>query len=473
MTTRPLLVSLPKGENVKTIKSSFPLACLQLAGWLREHGHNAIILDFSTHRLPGGRQSTAYIADAILRQCYDEMPLFLGINCFATVQFPLLRNIAERVRCELPKMKICIGGMHPTLFARKILLHYPAIDYIALGEGETQMLQLTRKLLAGERSSMEDIQSFAWRDSNGDVHMTPRNSWLRKFDVPPEHYWGDFDFTPYKVNTMRWNNPKGLNFDFATPISTTRSCPFSCSFCSVSGHMGRGLRRRKPNDVLAEIEWLYHNQGLRYFEFIDDNINVNKEHALMIFRGILERGLDIHFSLTNGIHLASADEELVDVMAEAGLAMIKFPIEHGNDYIRNTIIGKNLSQKKIISLAKQIKCYDIFTFGLFIIGFPEETEETLNDTLRLMDYIELDMNISAMLIPFPGTKIFKQCKKDKLFLENIQIDNLHSGELILDSSAETVYIKPYKLSVEKLLLYKNKMQERYFFSEKAKRLKEI
>jgi len=82
-------------------------------------------------------------------------------------------------------------------------------------------------------------------------------------------------------------------------------------------------------------------RGPKLFWIVDDNINVNRNHAMQIFSGIIERGLDIQISLSSGIHLASTDEDLIRLMGDAGLAMIKLPIEHGNDYFATKLLVKN------------------------------------------------------------------------------------------------------------------------------------
>jgi radical SAM superfamily enzyme YgiQ (UPF0313 family) len=234
--------------------------------------------------------------------------------------------------------------------------------------------------------------------------------------------------------------------------------------------MGKKLRYRSPKLVLDEIEYLHKVLGQNYFEFLDDNINVNKKHALSIFKGIVERKFDIQFSLNSGIHIASVDNELIDVMAEAGLVMIKLPIEHGNDFIRNIIIGKHLEREKIVSVASHIKKYDIFIFSLFIMGLPEDTPETLDDTIQLIEEISPDINIVAPLIPFPGTKIYNQCVNENLFFDTIKNTNIYCGDLTLDPVSRFFYIKPHKMTLEQLQEYRVKFDAMYLYSDRAKRL---
>ena len=266
-----------------------------------------------------------------------------------------------------------------------------------------------------------------------------------------------------------WNNPKKKDIKLAVPIVSSRSCPFNCIFCSASKIMGRPQRLRTSKNVLDEIEYLYKERGQNYFEFVDDNINVNQNHAWQIFSGIIKRGLDIQISLSSGIHIASADEEIIRLMAKAGLAMIKLPIEHGNDYIRNKIIGKNLSKDQIFKITRVLRQYNIFIFGLFIMGFPEDTPKTLDDSYKLMCKLKLDIYEMASLIPFPGTRLFEQCWRDKLLVPKLSLKDLWRGDINFDASQhDKIYIKPYNMSTKELKKYRKKFEKIRLFSKRAR-----
>lgn len=470
MTATPLLISLPKQISLKKNKGIVPLSVITLCNYLHEHGVDAELLDIGLHceqSINSETETKAYaVIAAALRQ---KHPLYIGFNCFTTAQFSLLRALADRIRKEFPSMPIAIGGMHPSMFAKDILTYCPSIDFVVIGEGEEQTLALV-DVCQGNSERLPRIPALGWRKPDGTVVLNPRDGYLEDFGTRTHYGWSQVSLSDYTVDTSTWNNPKQLSFELAVPIMTTRSCPFRCSFCSVPGFLGKKLRFRNPQDVLDEVEYLHKELGQNYFEFADDNINVSKSHAMQIFSGIRDRGMDIHFSLTNGIHLASADHELIDTMYAAGLAMIKFPVEHGNDYIRNTIIGKNVERSHIVSLARHIRQYNVFTFGLFIFGFPEETRETFAESIDLMHELALDMYPSVFLVPFPGTPVYEQCVRDKLLVRQMDETTLYEGAIFLDVDLKQIYIKPYGLEVDELLELKRQAEELYCYSERAKRL---
>jgi tRNA A37 methylthiotransferase MiaB len=111
------------------------------------------------------------------------------------------------------------------------------------------------------------------------------------------------------------------------------------------------------------------------------------------------------------------------------------------------------------------KKYKVLTGGFFIIGFPEETPETMEDQYIMMSELQLDRMGTMILIPFPGTEIFKQVIRDKLFVDDVDIDNLWKTPM---SFAQNEFvIKPYNMTIEELHEYRTKLEGmRYKYSRK-------
>ena len=464
-----LLVSFPKSKDIKKGKESVPVASLYLNAYLNKYAIDCDYIDFSVILPPLDIENPeAFIVDTLISKAAPSPRLF-GLNCFSSYQFPLVAHIAERLKDAFPDASICIGGSHPTFFAREILEHCSSIDYVVTGEGEESLLALAKFLTGRSDQKLNQIQALGYRDDQGRITVNPRRGYLEDLSVNPREVWGAFRFEDYYSDHSLWNNPKKQMINLAVPIVSSRSCPFKCNFCSTSKIMGTKLRYRDPESVIDEIEYLHKERGQTYFEFVDDNINVRRGHAVEIFSGIIKRGIDVQFSLSSGIHLASVDEALIDLMAEAGLVMIKLPIEHGNDYIRNQIIGKNLERNQIIKIARAIKRHKIFQFGLFIMGFPEDTPQTLDDSYDLMCELELDIYVIASLIPFPGTTLFDQCVKDNLFLSDLPYNDLWKGVIHFDSSEhDKFYIKPYRMTINDLNRYRLKFEAISIFPQKQK-----
>jgi len=280
------------------------------------------------------------------------------------------------------------------------------------------------------------------------------------------------NLTDYYGNYKTYYNPKGLDFRLSVPIITTRSCPFNCSFCSASLIMGRNYRMKTAVQVVDEIEYLHLKRGQNYFAFMDDNINLNKQHVIGICNEILKRNLNIQFSINQGLYLALTDKEIIDALADAGLITVCLPIEHGDENMRMSILGKRLTNEKIYEAVKFIKNRNLFTVGLFIMGFPEETEETLEKTRKLIVDLSLDVNGVSTLVPFPRTAVYEQAKRDNLLLVNM--DKVWQGYDYFDpQNRDRFFIKPYKTSLDVLKKYRDIFDSMYYYSERAKKLNNI
>jgi len=463
-----LLISPPKLEGLKESKGTIPVPLLHLAAVLRRDGHAPSILDLSIY-YPGPRDDpTVFYLDIVRRSLRAIEPGMVGINCFTTIHFPVVLELAETIKAASPGMPIAVGGAHPSLFPREILEKSTAFDYVAIGEAEDSIIELVTALQAGNREHLDHVQSIAFR-RDGHAVITARRSFLSNLDELPEPAWDMISLPDYYADHSHWYNPKGLAFHLSVPILSSRSCPFTCNFCSIYTTMGRKLRMRSPGKVVDEIQMLHQERGQNYFGFIDDNVNVNKKHILGICDEIVRRGLNIEWETTCGTYLGALDDEIVAAMAGAGCVFARLPIEHGNDQMR-IVIGKKLPREKIFAAAESFKRHRIFTSSMYIMGFPEDTAETLEDTRQMILDLQLDLNYVFNIIPFPGTRLFEQASRDGLFLESFDPDQLWRGGINLDPVQDETrfFIKPYQMELDALHYYRRVFDSLQVLSHRAK-----
>lgn len=457
-----LLIMPHVSEHVFRPGAITPVTLLAIAAVLRKAGHEPVIIDLNLLHPPNTTDNINnfcinYVINVIKDS--DFHPGMVGINCFTAARFPFVRRLADSIKQHLPNSPIVLGGMHPTLFYHEILEHCLSIDAVVIGEGELQAIALAEAYSSGTmatKGELQNIHALAFRDRDGQIIYNPRKDFIQDLDSLPMLAWDLLHFKEYYADHSVWHNPRGLKINMSVPIYTSRSCPFDCNFCSSDSLMGRGLRLRSPIRVVDEMEMLYKTYGQNYFGFIDDNLVVRKEHIMTICSEIIRRGMNIQFESYVGYHINSLDEDIIDAMVRAGATYFILPIEHGNDQIRNKVIGKKLSRDKIREVVAICKRYDVLTGTSCIMGFPEDTTETLDDTLKLLDELQLDVVNVHTLIPFPGTKVFDQAVREHLFFDAIDFDSLWDGSWIMDATEGYFYIKPYKMSLDELMKYRKK-----------------
>jgi radical SAM superfamily enzyme YgiQ (UPF0313 family) len=345
--------------------------------------------------------------------------------------------------------------MHPTLFASEIIENVPEIDAVSIGESDDSFPNLLRYWY-GE-ASIERLYGVALKTG-----IRPRQGFIKNLDALPTGY-EYFDFGLYKKNTANYWSPDGFRVsDLQMPILTSRSCPNRCNFCSMRLVMGDRCRVRSAENVFNEIRFLYDTYGVNYFRIMDDNFTLYRKRALEICKLLKSSGIKAYFDLANGTSVKAIDEELIAAMREVGFIFISFAIEHGNDFIRNSVMKKRTSKDEIFRACSLAAKYGMNTGCMFIFGMPEETVETSHESMSLLSQLDVDKAALFKAKPLPGTELFEQCKRDNCFSASVNYDALWFGEqdigLANDTSGtlnydfhkgietEAFYIKPYNMS---------------------------
>ncbi|MBA4416596.1 MAG: hypothetical protein C0392_01605 [Syntrophus sp. (in: bacteria)] len=455
-----LLINCRKLSWMQESKGTIPVSLICLAAVLRDAGYAPTVLDLSIAPIEAGDSSDEGLLSMIEQHISKLNPTIIGFNCFVSQHLPFIIKATDRIRKIAPDIHLTVGGAHPTLFAEEILNNCPAIDSVILGEGEEQVVALAKAVENRKLTDLEFIQAITYR-VNGKVITNPRKSYIADLDALPQAAWDLIRLEDYYSDHTGWHNPKDLNIQLSVPILTSRSCPFNCNFCACHKTMGRTFRMRSPMKVVDEIEHLNKEYGMNYFGFIDDNVNLNKDHVIEICNQIIQRKLNIQFEPTCGLYLGRVDEDIAYALGKAGCVFARLPIEHGNDYMRNTVINKNLSREQIFRAKKLLKDNGMRVSTMSIMGFPEDTPQTLQDTYDLLVELKADLNYVFNLIPFPGTKVFDQAKKEGLSLTTFSEEQIWKGEIDLDpvQKVQQYYLKPKNMSFEQLDYYRDKFNE--------------
>ena len=430
-------------------------ALLYLAAILRANDYEPVIVDFNNNVVDKQKEKYLdYCKKVIIDNLNMHKPEFVGINCLFSGVFPDVLEFAKTVKSHSPDLKIAVGGMHTTSFYKEVLTNCNDIDYVAIGEGENTIVSLAAAIKAKNENLLSTIKSFAYRDKDGVVRVNKETNYIEDLDSLPMPAWDLINFKEFEMKLDHYYNPRKIPIKHKAGIFSSRACPCHCNFCDIFLVMGKKHRKRSVNTIVNEIELLNKNYGINYFSFMDDNLTLNKGHIMDLCNEILRRKLKIVFDTPSGLWINSLREEVIAKMVEAGLVKSAISIESGNDYIRNKVVGKTLDRKKIYEIVPLLKKYKVMTSGYFIMGFPEDTNETLQSTYDMLEEIHLDTAAVHPLQPFPGTALFKQVIKDKLLLHNWNLDELWKTPISVAHS--DFLIKPYTMSVDELYKWRNK-----------------
>lgn len=422
-------------------------ALLCLASILRENGFIPILLDFNNKETHEQENSTEYCHNKIIDTIKKEKPLFIGLSCLFSGFFETVYGYAKLIKSKFPNIKIVTGGIHVTTYPKEILKNCHEFDFIALGEGEVQVIEIANCIKNNNFDQLPDIKSFAYRDKKGEIFINEEREWI-DFEKLPMQAWDLVEFEKFEMDLSDYSNFKEHNITNVVPVISERGCPFKCTFCDMYMVQGRKVRRRNPVQFVDELEYLYKECGQNFFTFMDDNLTIDNRHILGICKEIIKRKLDIQFTTAGGLGMSSLRKDVIDAMVEAGMTSALIAPEHGSDYIRNEVIKKKLDRDTIYEVVENLKKHRVSLAGNWIMGFPEETNETMQELLDMINDLKLDRNWVGTIIPFPGTAVFDQAVKDNLFIEDIDINNLWRTPVRAHQSGSV--IKPYNMTLNDL-----------------------
>lgn len=323
-------------------------------------------------------------------------PAVVGFQVYS-YDFPWVVKGVAGVREWLPKVKIIIGGPHVSATEASALREIPEADFGFIGEGEAGLPLLVKRLLRGENISLRDIPGLVYREGD-DIRVNPRGviSDLDALGIPA---WDLMVPGEYP------DSPQGgfyRNFPIA-PVSTTRGCPYSCTFCGSAVNMGKKLRYRSIAMVLKEMRLLYDDYGVREFHIIDDMFNFDKQRVLDFCNGIREQGMKISYTFPNGLRLNQLDREMLEMMKEMGAYSFNVGIESGSQRILDGM-KKNLTLELIEEKVNLIVASGLEPCGFFIMGFPGETGEDIKATIAFARKLRLKRAHFSNFLPLPGAE---------------------------------------------------------------------
>ncbi len=376
-----------------------PLSILYLSAYVQKYGHKARI--FNLDRTVN--EKGIYFFGFDLQRLFSEIDAFspdmIGITCPYSSRWPFTERLTKILRSRFKDMPIVIGGIHPTTFP-EYCLDSSGADLVVIGEGEETTVNLLG-FIDGD-NDLEDIEGIAFRSDAG-LTVNPKVRFIDNLDSIPFPAYELIDIEGYKVKCAkdRISQLKGIYFS----LLTSRSCPNQCTYCNMHLAHGKRWRYRSPENVLSEIEHLIKTYQVRQFAIVDDNFSFSRQRTIEILTGIINRGLKIKFITPNGLSIKTLDDEVIKLLKDAGALEIAIAIESGSEFIRNEVYKKRLSTEKIIEVVNSCKRHKLPCKAFFMVGAPEETDDTVRESIELMKKIRIPAYIN-ITTPYKGTKLY-------------------------------------------------------------------
>lgn len=384
-----------------------------------------------------GKKNHSYLKKWLI----ENSPDVVGFSCM-TFQYQEVLALAKITKSVNKNIITIIGGYHATVAGNEILNDENStncIDYIMKREGEMAFNAFVTALY--NKKDYADVPNLSYKE-NGEIINTKSNAVI----LIDELKVADRSARVVKKGFYLFGNR-------AEVIETSRGCSFNCDFCSIRQMYGKSYRKFSIDRVIRDLQNAK-DHGAKAIFIVDDNITLDGNRYKELCQAIIDADLNtLKFFIQASIKGLRQTPGLIELMTKAGVNWIFLGIENISD--QNLAFLDKSDQFKsaeVYEVVTDLRKNKILTIGGFIIGNPDDTEETLWENFRFARKLKIDVALFFILTPFPKTEI-----REKLFKQ----------ELITNPFGYTDYtcfkanVKTNHLSSERLYELREEMGYKY------------
>jgi anaerobic magnesium-protoporphyrin IX monomethyl ester cyclase len=374
-----LFVTPPYHSGVDEIAGRWiPLALVYLAGAARQANLETEIYDAMAkgHAYPEiehrFRESMAdYVASTAITATINDAVKTL--------------ELAKKIK---PDTVTFLGGVHPTFMYEEVLASSAAVDYIIIGEGEVTLRHLLEVLVAGGDPAM--VSGIAFR-RGGTVIKTDKRTFLETIDDFPAA-WDLLDWRDY-YSLVIPDSRLGA-------ISTSRGCDHDCTFCSQQRFWEKSWRARDPRKVADELEYLYTTYHVNVVMITDEHPTKSRERWEALLDTVIAKEVPVYLLMETRAADIIRDRDILWKYHKAGIIYISTGIETADQATLDALKKEQVLEevKQVFDLLRE---QEIVSEASFMVGFPDETAESIKKTMQLAQQYNPDIANFFTFTPWP------------------------------------------------------------------------
>jgi len=383
-----LFITPPFHAGVVEVAGSWvPLYYVYLAGAARAAGYEAEIYDAMTKKV-------GY--EEIGRKIEEFRPDYLAVSVI-TCTAPDAIRVIELAKEIDPSIKTILGGIHATFMFEEIYSRTGAVDFIVRGEGEISLVELLNALDAG--SDLSGVKGIVYREGDQPV-ATPPRPFMENFDTLPMG-WDLLDWKDYTYYILPGSR--------LGAICTSRGCSQECTFCSQQKFWHKTWRGRRPEALVAEMEHLRRVHEVDVILLTDDYPSPDKERWESFLDLVIEHDLGMKILMETRAEDIIRDRDILEKYKKAGIIHIYVGTE-ATEQESLDLIKKDLSIEESKEALRLLREVGIITETSMILGFPDETMDSIERTLRLAIEFNPDFAHFLAIAPWPYSDIYDELK---------------------------------------------------------------
>ncbi len=421
-----------------------PLTFVYLAGAARKAGFEPVIYDAMTKR-HGFKE-----IEARIREKKPDYVASSAITSTAPDAFEVLRT-AKQVD---PDIVTIIGGVHPTFMYKESLVN-GYCDYVVKGEGEETIRELLVALDTG--SDISEVNGIAYKEGHH-VKATPARPFINDLDRL-DAAWDLIEWKDYRYFVIPGSR--------LGSVSTSRGCSHSCTFCSQQKFWHQSWRGRKPENVVEEIEQLYKTYNVDVFLLPDEYPTSDRDRWEEFLDILIEKNMNIYILMETRAEDILRDSDILYKYRKAGIIHIYIGVE-ATEQETLDLIKKDVNVETGIRAIELIHKYGMITETSFILGFPHETKESIEKTLKLAKVYNPDFAHFLALAPWPYADMYEEMepfiverdyRKYNLIDPVIKPENMSVEDI--DRAIIECYQKFYMGKMNEIMTMKDEFKKQY------------
>lgn len=393
----------PRGSNwfkgardvIATANRMIPHGIVSIAAWLEKEGHDVVVHDCL------GPQASPDFHTNIL-EIVNYKAAIVGFSA-TTSSFPDAAAMAAAIKEAAPAINTICGGVHASALGPSLLRDYPAFDFMVTGEGELSLAELA----AGVDPAR--IKGIVWRLGDGVID-----------NGPPEPI-EDLDILPFPAYEKLKGFPHGYNLPLfsyenfpGTSMVTSRGCLFQCSYCDRSVFR-KGFRYNSARYIYNHLKYLNERFGVRHVNIYDDLFTTDEQRIVDLCEMLTETPIDMQFNCA--VRVGFAPDRLLHMLKGAGCLMVSLGVESADPgMLKKHKAG--VTVEKVKETVASIQAAGLRAKGLFMMGLPGETEDSISRTSDFVLSLGLDDMNMAKFTPFPGAPLWKTIRAEGTFEED-------------------------------------------------------
>lgn len=223
---------------------------------------------------------------------------------------------------------------------------------------------------------------------------------IKEMDTLPFPDWSSFPVSSYSYFPALRQRP-------FLPVLSSRGCPYTCEYCPYEIIK---WRPRSVENVLDELQQIREQYRVRAFLFRDPIFTVHRERTVRLMEGMLSRGFTFRWACET--RMDCLDVELIELMHRAGMRVLNVAVESSSDAVLKGVHRKPIPVKHQEEILGACDRLGIRATVFYVLGLPEDTAESIAETVRYAKHLNTHVAQFFVFTPFPGTHLYDKVKAD-------------------------------------------------------------